>query len=252
MPTGFLTLPREIRDKIYELCLLVKGSIHPWDGFDEEELQELSLGLFYTNKTISYEAGLILYQNQFDFTKADPEEVSSFLEKIGRSNADSIRHVVIEFPSLTNLELGSVAIHEYYVGILASIQSHCTNLETLTTSRRTTDDMESTFNRLDDPEIVTKALTLVNTQFRAISSLQDIIVKVFETPQYDHIRKQFEDQGWIVDSNDYDSDWNSDASGDDSDRSFIDRYRYNAFLDNNLRRYGYRDDLSDDDSDSDL
>ncbi|OBT84907.1 hypothetical protein VE02_06542 [Pseudogymnoascus sp. 03VT05] len=199
MPANFLSLPRELRDKIYELCLLPEEPNNPWDndsnGSDDSDEGDLSLGLLGANKAINCEARLILYKNRFDFSLASPEDLSSFLEKIGRKNADCIRYIYVEFPVLHNLELGNVTIDADHTRALDSIQGYCTSLKTLTTSRRSTSAMELELDCLDNPKIVAEALTLVNNRFRAISSLKDIIVELNEYNLEDDMREQFENQG---------------------------------------------------------
>ena len=49
--------------------------------------------------------------------------------------------------------------------------------------------MELKLDALDNPKIVTEALQLVNTRFRAISSLQEIIVKVYKEGPRGYIRR---------------------------------------------------------------
>ena len=59
----------------------------------------------------------------------------------------------------------------------------------LTTSLYSTNAMELKLDALDNPKIVTEALQLVNTRFRAISSLQEIIVKVYKEGPRGYIRR---------------------------------------------------------------
>lgn len=156
--------------------------------------------LLCTNKTVYCEAGSLLYQNRFNFTMAGPGDVSSFLEKIGRNNAAYIQHIHVEFPSFvfSNPESDNVTLEEDDCSILTSIQSSCTNLRTLTTSRSSTSAMEFRLKALDDPKIVTEVLTLVDTRFRAISFLQDIILEAYKQGPSDYIRRQIKNHGWTV------------------------------------------------------
>jgi len=210
MSANFLKLPGELRNRVYELCLLRQEPVNPWIDFNLR--QELSPGLLRANKTVHREASSLLYaQNRFDFTMATPEDVASFLGTIGRNNADCIRHVCVNFPNLRDLEPGNVTLEEGSDGILANIQSGCANLRMLTTSLYSTYAMELRLDALDNPKIVTEALTLVNTRFRAISSLQDIIVEVYEDgPSY--IRKKMENHGWTVSTTEYVEEWDLDRS----------------------------------------
>jgi hypothetical protein len=237
MSANFLDLPSELRNRVYELCLLHEEPINPW--IDQIQRQELTPGLLRANKTVHCEASSLLYaQNCFDFAMTTPEDVASFLRTIGNINACCIRHVCVDFPTLRDLEPGNVTLEEDGDSILASIQSGCTNLRTLTTSLSSTHAMELRLDALDNPKIVTEALTLVNTHFRAISSLQDIIVEVYDDGPSGYIRRTMEDHGWTVSTTEYVEEWGSY-------RSFGD------FEDDWDHDYGYDDDADDDDYDLD-
>ncbi|TVY80582.1 hypothetical protein LSUE1_G007654 [Lachnellula suecica] len=200
MSTNFLELPRELRDR------------------------ELTPGILRANKTVHREASSLLYaQNRFDFATATPEDLASFLRTIGDNNANCIRHICVDFQSLRDLEPGNVTLEEGSDGILANIQSACANLRTLTTSLSSTHAMELRLDALDNPNIVTEALTLVNTRFRAISSLQDSIVEVYDDGASGYIRRKMENHGWTVkwgsdrSLDDFEDDWDHDYGYDDDD-----------------------------------
>ncbi|KAL2066970.1 hypothetical protein VTL71DRAFT_1394 [Oculimacula yallundae] len=233
MSANFLTLPRELRDKIYELCLLSEEPINPWIDFNPR--QELTPGLLRTNKTVHTEASSLLYgQNRFDFATGTAEDVASFLETIGRNNAGSIRSIRVDFPNLRDLEPSKVCLEETSDGMLANIQDSCVNLTTLTTFLDSTNAMEVKLEALDSPKTVAEALTLVHSRFKAISSLREIIIEVYEDGPSDYIRREMENHGWTFDKTRYVEDWGSG-------RHFSD------FEDD----YGYDDDDGDDDYDVD-
>jgi hypothetical protein len=224
MSANFLKLPRELRDRVYELCLSDQEPMNPWYA---PIRQELSPGLLRTNKTVHHEASSLLYaQNRFDFTTATSEDVASFLQTIGRDNADCIRHVCVNFPYLHDLEPGNVTLGESSDGILAIIQSGCANLRTLTTSLFSTNAMELRLDALDNPKIVTDALKLVNTCFRAISSLQEIIVEVYEDGPSGYIRRKMESYGWTVGATEYVEEWGTDRSLGDTEDDWDHDYGY--------------------------
>ena len=91
--------------------------------------------------------------------------------------------------------------------------------------------MQLRLGALDNPKVVTEALKLVNTHFRAISSLQKIVVEVYEDGPSDHIRREMESHGWTisiaerVEEEDFDrsfsdfedDDYGYDRGGDDND-----------------------------------
>ncbi|OBT77924.1 hypothetical protein VF21_04311 [Pseudogymnoascus sp. 05NY08] len=119
MPANFFTLPRELRDKIYELCLLLEDPIEPYPGSSRR--RELSPSLLGVNKAINREARLVLYQSRFDFTVTMSKYVSSALKRIGRDNAECIRHIYVEFPPFSSLKPGNIALIEEEADILAVI-----------------------------------------------------------------------------------------------------------------------------------
>lgn len=200
--------------------------INPWDNSNYRG--ELSPALLGTNMAINSEARLLLYQNRFDFTPISSNGVSSFLENIGRDNADCIRYIAIEFPSFRGLELGSVTIGDDDIRILEVIQSNCAKLKTLAMSRHSTNIMEHRLDELDNPKIAAEALTLVNTRFRAISSLQDIIVEVYEDAPSDYIRRQIESHGWTISAAEYVEEWGGSS---DYDWDRYDDYEWDLYED---------------------
>ena len=163
----------------------------------------LTSGLLRANKAVHREASSLLYsQNRFDFTIVTSDHLALFLGQIGRNNAAYIRHICVDFPKFLSLDPGDITLEDDSVGIIANIQSYCPNLSTLRTSLYSTDAMELRLDALDNPKIVTEALKLVNTRFRAISSLQEIIVEVYDGPS-DHIRREMESHGWTISTTHY-------------------------------------------------
>ncbi|KAI4221574.1 MAG: hypothetical protein L6R36_006811 [Xanthoria steineri] len=188
---NFLGLPREIRDKIYGLVLLHQEPIHPLRLQDK-----ISVGLLGANKTVQREGSSMLYaRNRFAFYWSTNDEIASFLELIGQNNRDHIRHIYIEFPSFRCLEIGKITLEDESADFLAIFESSCPNLRTLRTTRPSMEDDL----RAQDSEIVTEALELVNTHFKTITSLQEIIVEVFEDGPSDHIRERMKSHGWTID-----------------------------------------------------
>ncbi|KAF4636076.1 hypothetical protein G7Y89_g2021 [Cudoniella acicularis] len=126
-PLTFLSLPREIRDKIYDLALVsaspiiiwkgswkcefhylpkLKGEVWPglkrfssaihWRSIDQEaisaSLRLRDVNLILCNKTVSYEAALVLYaKNTFSFLgEHNWDPIASWLETIGAANPNSL------------------------------------------------------------------------------------------------------------------------------------------------------------------
>lgn len=91
---------------------------------------------------------------------------------------------------------------------------------------------------LDNPKVATKALKLVNTHFKGLSSLQEIIIEVYEDGASDYLRRELESHGWTIsiaeyveedfgrglsdfedDGHGYDSRGDDDDNNDDIDNS---------------------------------
>lgn len=202
---SFPSLPGEVQNSIYKLILLDQDPIDPRHRYDEQ--QKLTLGLLRANKVVHDEASSLFYgHNRFDFTNIGANQVASFLEKIGSKNAGYIRHVLIHFPRFRYLDPGDIALQEAIISILSSIQSSCSSLSTLTTSLYSTSAMELRLDNLDHYAVATEALELVNTRFRAIQSLQDIILNVYDDGPSGHIRARMKGHGWTISIREYEAD----------------------------------------------
>lgn len=205
---NFLSLPSEIRNRIYELVLVHDEPVHPFKppwSIIRQELTDTS-GLFRASKTIHREASSMFYmRNHFDFTNCVSWDIASFLQQIS-SHAAYIRHIRIDFPRFgSGLKVGKFVLGEESANTLANIRSDCPNLSSLTTSLFSTSVMEDKLGRLRKLEVITEMLRLVNTCFRAISPTQEleIIVEVYEDSVSAHIRDTMRDCGWTISTMDY-------------------------------------------------
>lgn len=244
MSSNFFAFPSEIRNKIYELVLLHQEPIDPWVTWYRP--QKLTPGLFRTNKTVHYEAASLFYaQNRFDFTACTPEGITSFLEQIGRNNASYIRRIYVDFPIFRYLDPGDVALEDDSIRILAKIRNDCVNLSSLTTSLYSTSAMEFRLVALDYPKIVSEALKLVDTRFRAISSLQEIVVEVYEDGPSDHLRREMKTLGWNISATPH-------VEESVSDWSFVYDEEYDFQYYDDGYDFQYHDDGYDIDNDSDF
>ncbi|CAO2655007.1 Nn.00g117400.m01.CDS01 [Neocucurbitaria sp. VM-36] len=230
MPISFFSLPSELRNTVYELVLLHQEPIYPCVYYSQH--QKLTPELFRANKAVHREASSLFYsRNSFDLTDRTAESVASFLDQIGQKNAGYIRQIYIDFPTFSHLDVDDIAIKDDSACILTNIQKHCTNLSTLTTSLYSTNAMELRLDAIEHPKIVSEALRLADTYFRAIVSLQDIMLEVYEDGPSAHIRKEMKSHGWTIIvaenleetgsnrsfafSDDYDHDYRYASDGDD-------------------------------------
>lgn len=199
-PTSFLSLPGELRNRIYELVLVREEHSYEWEEIWRHiyHPKGLTVGLLCASKIIHQEATPVFYgQNRFDFSGALPDHVSSFFYQLGKRNASYIRDVNIDFPDVSFLD-GVVSLERDAPNTLEIIRGACDNLITLTASLENTDRVENRLAALDDHNIASEALALVDARFRSFPSVQTIIVEVYEDAPCDHIRKTMESHGWLL------------------------------------------------------
>ncbi|KAL8654905.1 MAG: hypothetical protein Q9226_003252 [Calogaya cf. arnoldii] len=200
MATNFFSLPREIRDQIYGLVLLQQEPIDPFNNWRQ---QQLTPGLLRANKTVHQEASSQFYaQNYIEFSIHTSNNVAPFFRQIGRNNANYIRHIDLDFPDFQCLNLNNVALADGSAGILAIIQSSCANLSTLTMGRSMAFGNPLLAAGVD-PNVITEALELIDTHIRAIASLQEVAIDMYDLGSddhggIDHVRKEMERHGWTI------------------------------------------------------
>ncbi|KAK8068543.1 hypothetical protein PG996_007655 [Apiospora saccharicola] len=172
---NFLDLPRELRDQVYELCLvgekLVQPRHAPWSAWARCVDHGLTTGLLRVSKSVYREASCVLYsRNIFDLRLTG--NIAGFLQHIGCRNAAYIRHAIILFPEFDSLQLGHVSLEDGFADNLASIRIHCTHLHTITLYQWYTSQMQK---EEDKPEVITEAMNLIDAQLRTIPSLRNIM-----------------------------------------------------------------------------
>ncbi|KAF7954365.1 hypothetical protein EAE96_005489 [Botrytis aclada] len=195
MPANILSLPRELRNKIYEELLVCESFIEI--DFQLRFLpRNLTRGLLFTCRTIHGEATSVFYaQNTFEFVLWDAQ---GFLNKIGPINASSIRHIAITFPSFYSLEPSNIELKVSDSQGLSKIQNDCTSLITLETDSGSTNAWQTRLDGLENLSAVAEALALVDSGFRAIPSLQNITVNLYDESPGDYIKKEMLNHGWTI------------------------------------------------------
>jgi hypothetical protein len=226
--TNFFSLPSELRNKIYELVLVHDEPIDPCGVYWPSESPN---GLFRVSKTIHREATSFFYaQNCFDLSWSSVERINAFFKQIGRTNASYIRHIRIEFPSFPNLDTHHIVLDSNSVRILQKLQTDCVKLRTLTTSPDSTNDMEVRLEALNNPKIVREVLKLVNARFKSFSSLEEVIVEVYEGGLSEDIRQEMKALGWTISATECVDDYDdyrysaADCVGDDGYDNEYDSY----------------------------
>ncbi|KAF7877701.1 hypothetical protein EAF04_001372 [Stromatinia cepivora] len=212
-PSGFLSLPRKVRDDIYQRLLIVA---HPLYLFQEKGAEAVEmfapdrpvrwLALLYTNRQIHEEACAVLYQlNNFTFmntTQHQANLLQSFLTCIGSINASQLSHICINFPVAENVkdQPGKLILREDDLRSLKLLQEKCTKLTTL-------EALVYSYNPIglakasqdsDDLRLIQEVFSQVNRQFNAIPSLKKIIVRFYNGSPTHEVKELMQQLQWIV------------------------------------------------------
>ena len=102
------------------------------------------------------------------------------------------------FSGLNDCHFGSVTLQEDSIHMLEMIRDYCTNIATLETLLYTSAEMESCLDAADSPRAAGEALTLVDARFKAIPSLKEVIVNLFDETPSDYLRKKIHKCGWTI------------------------------------------------------
>ncbi|KAK5936496.1 hypothetical protein PMZ80_011263 [Knufia obscura] len=205
---NFLSLPTEIRNKIYEQVLVIP---HPLYLFQEPGFSVDTFApdkpfqwpaLLYTNRQIHGEASAVLYgMNHFHFVDITAQQVDvlrSFLSHIGITNAASVSHLCVNFPVAQNIEgePRKFRLRDDSMQALTLLQDKCTSLSTLETVVHYKNS--SFFTRTD--KFLQEALPQIDAQLRAISSLESIVVRVEVHGQIptSSAKELMQELGWSV------------------------------------------------------
>ncbi|KAI9148814.1 hypothetical protein HJFPF1_10856 [Paramyrothecium foliicola] len=250
--TSFLSLSGEIRNRIYDLL------------FKDEQPIDLSMTLIFhvgvhvpakslllTNKTIHREAASVLYgRNCFKFINDSSSLIVGFLEQIGNNNASQIRHIYMDFPQCSYQKDAGISIGEESISVLTKMKNSCVNLKTLSTSLDSTVDTEHMLHSLNNEKLAIEALGMIHSHFKAISTLQEIILHVYEKGTYDEIRRHMSSYGWTfkkIPQVHYDAEAEMDDLGEENygDHGYDDYDDYDdAYYDDHNDEFRFRSSYS--------
>lgn len=208
----FLSLPIETRNNIYERLLAVPHPLYifqdpgcPVEAFAPEKPNRW-LALLYTNRQISDEARAILYGMNY-FTLEDVQTrqrggglLKSFLHCIGPVNSGLLSQLCINFPATEWIEgqSGKIRIREDSLQSLQLLQKGCTGLKTLETLIYGQNASGLIKEDQNNAMFVREVLMEIGAQFRAIASLNKIIVRVCNGSPAPSITEFIEGLGWVV------------------------------------------------------
>lgn len=230
--TRFFSLPIETRCDIYKRVLVLPQSLYlfqdpgcPIEAFVPGKPYRW-LALLYVNRQISAEASGILYgRNYFVLREVEkppaatttrrPSLVKSFLNCIGPVNAGLLSHLCINFPATERMEGGKegegkqsdsgdheIRFREESMHILHLLQKHCAGLRILEMLLYGSQHSHSSAllqeDQLANNKFVREVLWDINARFRAIASLNRIIIRVYSGSPAPSVREFLQGLGWVV------------------------------------------------------
>jgi hypothetical protein len=184
---GILSLPRKIRDRIYQTVLYISQPIYLFQ--DSGPLVEIFtpgrprrwLALLQVNRQIHDEAAEVLFGiNHFTLLdERQPQDrlLGAFLTCIGPVNSAWISRLSMDFPALTS-STGGVKLKDDSLQRLKLLQNHCTHLTTLEFSFSVKHIKDLSLLTGDSPQVQAEALSLIDSQLQTIPSLKTIIIRI--------------------------------------------------------------------------
>ncbi|CAG9998861.1 unnamed protein product [Clonostachys byssicola] len=206
----FLSLPAENRISIYEEVLgagqtffLFHGTGNQVNALAPTNPRRWSAFLF-TNHLIYSEAREIVYgANRFvllDVTHTQTELLHNFLGGIGPANASLITHLVISFPVMERVEAqeAEFALKGDSMRALELLRAQCTRLKTLELQVNRQNSSGLTEEKDCDSKFARDALPRINQELKGISSLERVVVKVYEKALMPSVESVMQNFGWMV------------------------------------------------------
>ncbi|EPS31526.1 hypothetical protein PDE_06481 [Penicillium oxalicum 114-2] len=174
---GFLSLPAELRNKVYELALVTDKTITPW-----ENTTQVSAQFLCTNKQIHQEGRDYLYgANFFALDAPSGEALRAFLEQIGPDNAARIEGIKIRTPRVKVDTEEEGEMEQVDITALDMIREKCLALKTLhlTAFKLTTEEKVGTHPRpaAVNRKMSIKAAAVINIRLGDIASRAKIILE---------------------------------------------------------------------------
>ncbi|KAG4414947.1 hypothetical protein IFR04_011924 [Cadophora malorum] len=210
-PTGFLSLPDKIRMNIYKRVLVVAHPLYLFQDAGSQMVESFAperpsrwLALLYANRQVHDEASIVLYgSNHFTFMDTAHRQgglLQSFFNCIGSLNAGLLSHLTINFPVAENVEgqSGTVILGKDDAYSLRLLKENCaslTTLETVISGRNYTRLINAGDN---DSKFIREALSQIDTQLKAVSSLKKVIVRYYDGTPTPLVVELMQGLGWVI------------------------------------------------------
>jgi hypothetical protein len=209
-PKGFFSLPAKVRKRIFESVLIVTHPIFLFQGYGTQveafapEKPRKWLAPLQTSRQMHEEASAVLYgSNRFnlvDTTEKQPDLLHSFLACIGPSNSGALTHLCIKFPSVEKSQdrAQRFELTKESLSSLSLLQQECTSLKTLEVFLHNQEATGLTHLIEEGQTLAHEALSTINAQLKEISSLVNIIVRVYDHNLNPSLKPSMTSLGWTV------------------------------------------------------
>ena len=211
VPASFFSLPGDIRNNIYRRVLVVP---HPLFLFQDTGSQVVETfapdrpfrwpALLYINRQVHDEARVVLYGlNHFTLVETTQHQgvlLQSFLNCIGSVNAGLLSHLSINFPvaEIVEGQPGKATLREDDLHSLKLLKEKCPNLTTLETLIHSRNSRDLINPSQDDSQNNREALSQIDAQLKAISSLKTVIVRSYNGTPIPSVMELMQGFGWVI------------------------------------------------------
>ena len=205
---NFFDLPLKVRNAVYRNSLIVPHPLYLFQDpgsrvelFAPDAVPQWP-ALLYVNRQMHQESRAVLYGgNKFhlvDITRGQVNLLSDFLIGIGTANASLLPYMSINFPIVTG-QLGSIGLREDSLQELKLLKDNCTSLTTLEVHIHNNNSSPGVTN-VDQQNLhfVQEALSHVDMRFKNISSLDNIIVRIYDQHPTSAALESMRALGWTV------------------------------------------------------
>lgn len=203
--TNLLSLPRKIRQQIYEGVLRL---YHPLYLFQEADRVGVFapdkpsqwLALLFTSRAVVVEASEVLYgKNKFSLLDKTPQEavlLRNFLHSIGIVNAGSLSHLGINLPTFVG-HITHNTLREDGLQNLTLIRELCTSLKTVEFFIHSTNSMGLTRGGVASQSLY-DALLQIQRLLEAMPNLERVLITSYDGVLVPEALETINTLGWIV------------------------------------------------------
>lgn len=206
--SGLFRLPPEVRIDIYRRVLSIRRPLQLFQqpGSDKVELFAYRpaqwLALLFTNRQLHAEASAVLYRINHFIASNVPQNpdtlLPSFLRTIGPANAGYVSRLTINFPLSVPMP-GETRELMPAEDTLRSLKRFTGLTElNMMLQVQTSEGLTVATYSSDKTQLVRVALSHIDSQIRFITSLRNIVVKVYTRPLAPEVADCMRSLDWVI------------------------------------------------------